>query len=123
MSNRSKLRMFGPIPKIQPGAVFEDRAALGRAGIHPPTVAGISGSAAEGADSIVLNGGYEDDEDRGNVIIYTGHGGQNSSGHQVQDQQMTRGNKALAVSRDERLPVRVSRGPRLGAPERDPRCL
>ena len=33
---------------------------------------GIGGTKAEGADSIVVNGGYEDDEDYGDEIIYTG---------------------------------------------------
>jgi hypothetical protein len=28
-----------------------------------------------GAESIVVSGGYEDDEDHGDTIIYTGHGG------------------------------------------------
>lgn len=37
--------------------------------------AGISGSGEEGADSVVVSGGYEDDEDYGDVIVYTGHGG------------------------------------------------
>jgi putative restriction endonuclease len=38
-------------------------------------MAGIAGSVSEGADSIVLSGGYEDDEDRGEEIVYTGHDG------------------------------------------------
>lgn len=41
MRNRSKSRTFGPIHGVEFGAVFKDRAALGRAGVHPPTVAGL----------------------------------------------------------------------------------
>jgi putative restriction endonuclease len=33
-------------------------------------MAGISGAEREGADSIVVSGGYEDDEDCGNTIIW-----------------------------------------------------
>ena len=47
--------------------------------MHKPLIAGISGGAREGADSIVVSGGYEDDEDYGGVIVYTGHGGQDAN--------------------------------------------
>jgi hypothetical protein len=53
----------------------------------------------EGADSIVLSGGYEDDEDHGDEIVYTGHGGKDQkTGKQVRDQKLTIGNLALARS-------------------------
>ena len=42
-------------------------------------MAGISGAERDGADSIVVSGGYEDDEDYGNVIVYTGAGGNDPS--------------------------------------------
>ena len=71
MSNR----VFGSIPGYKVGATFPDRAALAKSGIHKPTQAGISGSQLQGADSNVLSGGYEDDEDYGDVTIYTGQGG------------------------------------------------
>jgi len=91
--------------------VFENRAAVAAAGVHRPLVAGISGGAAEGADSIVLNGGYEDDRDYGDVIVYTGHGGNDpESGRQIADQALMAGNKALAKSGLDGLPVRVVRG-------------
>jgi putative restriction endonuclease len=107
MSNR----VFGEIPGVSVGRVFATRKALSRARVHRPIQAGISGAEKEGADSIVLSGGYEDDQDFGNVIVYTGHGGQDpASRKQVADQELTRQNKALAVSRDRRLPVRVVRG-------------
>jgi SAD/SRA domain-containing protein/HNH endonuclease len=43
-------------------------------------MAGIAGSESEGADSIVLSGGYEDDEDLGEEIVYAGHGGRDWGG-------------------------------------------
>jgi putative restriction endonuclease len=55
--------------------------------VHRPTVSGISGTRAEGADSIAVNGGYEDDEDFGDEIIYTGAGGNDpNTGRQIHDQ-------------------------------------
>src|SRR5690606_11665699 len=74
--------------------------------------AGIDGNPKEGSPSIVLNGGYVDDLDLGNEIIYTGHGGNDaSSKRQIADQDWnSTGNKALLVSEMHGLPVRVTRG-------------
>lgn len=64
-----------------------------------------------GAESIVVSGGYKDDEDYGDVIVYTGHGGQGSGGNQVSNQSLEdAGNAALVTSYLEGLPVRVLRG-------------
>ncbi|KMV28361.1 hypothetical protein AB733_24165 [Photobacterium swingsii] len=104
------MRVFGHIPGIKPGDKFKNRDALSKAGVHCPTVAGISGSKLEGADSIVLSGGYEDDEDFGDVIIYTGAGGQDTRKKQVADQTLDSVNLALAKSKTDCLPVRVTRG-------------
>ena len=65
-------RVFGEIPDYPPGAAFDSRQSLSDAGVHKPTMAGISGGQDEGADSIVLSGGYEDDSDLGREIVYTG---------------------------------------------------
>ena len=103
--------MFGPIPGYPPGSHFEDRRALAEAGVHRPHVAGICGRADEGAESIVLNGGYVDDEDRGDVIVYTGAGGNDpGTKRQVRDQTLARTNLALVTSLRLGLPVRVIRG-------------
>src|SRR5262249_10360868 len=76
-----------------------------------PTMAGISSAGKEGADSIVLSGGYEDDQDFGDVIIYTGHGGRDpETRQQVGDQLLVGGNLALAHNCTEGLPVHVIRG-------------
>jgi putative restriction endonuclease len=84
-------------------------------------MAGISGSESKGADSIVLSGGYEDDEDLGEEIVYTGHGGRDAeSGRQVAHQRLTKGNLALAHSSIEGLPVRVIRGENLDSPYAPP---
>ena len=61
--------VFGHIPGYPVGSRFENRAALAEAGVHRHRQAGISGSVSKGADSIVLSGEYEDDQDFGNLII------------------------------------------------------
>jgi putative restriction endonuclease len=59
----------------------------------------------------VLSGGYVDDEDRGDLIVYTGHGGRDpATGRQIADQEFTRQNQALVTSSLLGLPVRVIRG-------------
>lgn len=104
-------RVFGHIPGYPVGSRFESRAELSDIGLHRPLIAGISGSEREGADSIVLSGGYEDDQDFGDEIIYTGHGGRDQeTGKQIADQNFSRGNRALAYSSLNGLPVRVIRG-------------
>lgn len=58
-----KSRIFGHISGYNEGYEFESRLELSLSGVHTPRQAGISGSQREGANSIVLSGGYEDDED------------------------------------------------------------
>ncbi|MEV3985602.1 YDG/SRA domain-containing protein [Nonomuraea sp. NPDC049758] len=104
---------YGVIEGIRPGTIFESRRALHDAGVHRPLQAGICGTAERGgAESIVVSGGYKDDEDYGDVIIYTGHGGRDpNTGVQVKDQSADdSGNAALIKSIMTGLPVRVVRG-------------
>jgi putative restriction endonuclease len=105
------MRIFGHIDDVPVGATFSDRRVLLEAGVHRQLQAGIAGSAAEGADSVVVSGGYEDDQDFGDLIIYTGQGGNDpATKRQIADQQLTLGNAALAESCRKGLPVRVIRG-------------
>jgi putative restriction endonuclease len=104
-------RIFGELPGVPEGTLFEDRTELSKAGVHRPRQAGICGGKGEGAESIVLSGGYEDDTDSGDVIIYTGHGGNiPRTATQYEDQELDRQNMALVISCENRLPVRVVRG-------------
>jgi putative restriction endonuclease len=110
-------RTFGEIPGYHEGSCFGTRLALSQAGLHRPLVAGISGSGHIGANSVVLAGGYEDTEDFGDEILYTGHGGRDpETGRQVAHQTLTRGNLALACNKHYGLPVRVIRGARQQSP-------
>ena len=45
-----------------------------------PWVAGIHGGGEDGAYSIALSGGYEDDIDMGDCFTYTGEGGRDLKG-------------------------------------------
>jgi putative restriction endonuclease len=105
-------RVFGEIEGVKPGAWFVDRQAAHDACVHRPLEAGICGGKKDGAESIVVSGGYPDDFDGDDYIVYTGHGGQDpTSKRQIADQNLDdSGNRALTVSMREGLPVRVIRG-------------
>lgn len=111
-------RFFGTPETVRVGQQFIDRRELHELHVHRPLQAGISGTRAEGADSIVVSGGYVDDEDHGDWIIYTGHGGNDSNTRRQIDHQSidAPGNAGLITSRAEGLPVRVIRGRHSGSP-------
>ena len=98
------------ISSIPIGTVFASRKEVSQAGLHAPHMAGIhpAGDGAR-AESIVVSGGYKDDKDYGDLIIYTGHGGQ-EGGSQVRDQEIKSGNKALVRAQNDGTPLRVIRG-------------
>lgn len=101
---------FGNPPGVQENDWFSGRKDLINAGLHRSTQHGIDGNGNEGVAAIVLSGGYEDDRDLGDEIIYTGHGG-NKDGIQIEHQSWdAHGNKGLAISKERNLPVRVIRG-------------
>ncbi|TFB46981.1 YDG/SRA domain-containing protein [Cryobacterium tagatosivorans] len=104
-------KFFGTPDGVRVGQLFVDRRELSDAFVHRPRQAGIHGTKADGADSIVLSGGY-DDQDSGDYIIYTGHGGRapNSSRHIKDQSPDAPGNAGLITSLAQALPVRVIRG-------------
>lgn len=72
---------FGPIladndPERNQGVLvgesWEDRFECRQWGANFPHVAGIAGQSKHGSQSIVLSGGYVDDEDHGEWFLYTG---------------------------------------------------
>ena len=102
--------IYGDISGVKEGDLFSKRKDLHHIGIHRPLQSGICGTASNGgAESIVVSGGYEDDRDYGEEIIYIGHGG-NKNGKQISDQVLTRGNLALATNVTSGNLVRVIRG-------------
>ncbi|CAL8460675.1 g205 [Coccomyxa elongata] len=114
---------FGPIPPeadprgmgVRVGEFWKDRLDCRQWGAHFPHVAGIAGQSGQGAQSVVLSGGYEDDLDEGEWFLYTGSGGRDLSGNkrvnkiQSFDQTFDKMNKALLISCEKGLPVRVVR--------------
>jgi len=102
---------IGKIQGLVPGDRFEDRRELMETGVHRSIMYGIDGNKKVGAGAIVLSGGYEDDLDNGDEIIYTGEGGRNDKKKQVADQTWeSNGNASLKRSYAQGLPVRVIRG-------------
>jgi hypothetical protein len=102
-------RVFGHIDGIAPGRTFTDRDHCYKSGVHRRHRHGIAGTTEDGAYSICLAGGYEDNIDEGNIIKYCGEGRgkagrPESSGRngfdetQRGDQDWVRGNAALQVS-------------------------
>ncbi|MGW4488843.1 YDG/SRA domain-containing protein [Amycolatopsis sp. NPDC004368] len=55
---------YGEIPSVSVGDTFANYDEMNAAGVHRASQGGISGG-RDGADSIVVNGGYPDDHDEG----------------------------------------------------------
>jgi putative restriction endonuclease len=108
----SRQIVFGEIPGIEEGHWFEGRKAMMPTSFHRNWGAGIDGNGKEGASAIVLSGGYEDDFDSGDEIIYTGAGGNDpNTGKQIENQSWeNRGNAGLLKTMRAGLPIRVIRG-------------
>jgi putative restriction endonuclease len=104
--------IFGEIEGIEEGYLFNGRKEMMPTSFHRKWTAGIDGNGNEGTSAIVLSGGYEDDFDSGDEIIYTGAGGNSpNNGNQIGDQTWDNpGNAGLLKSMNEGLPVRVIRG-------------
>lgn len=102
---------FGQIDGYPPGSEFGSRSELREVGVYTPNQAGISGTGGEGAESLIVSVGDEDDIDDDDVIFYMGaHGRDPNTRKQVADQKLSRGNLGLARSSTAGLPVRLVRG-------------
>lgn len=99
---------YGHVPGIGEGQIFSGQDEAADLKVHRDHRGGIVGSRKRGAESIVVSGGYEDDEDDGEVLIYTGQGGRKGP-HQVCDQKLTSKNESLRTSWVNKRPVRVIR--------------
>ncbi|WVZ03543.1 hypothetical protein V8G54_024349 [Vigna mungo] len=86
------------------GESWRDRLECRQWGAHFVPVGGIAGQSDRGAQSVVLSGGYVDDEDHGEWFLYTGSGGKDLSGNKRTnkshsfDQQFEKYNLALQRS-------------------------
>jgi len=105
------------MPGISVGDAFFFRMELCVLGLHGQVQAGIdyvsAGRSASGepiATSIIVSGGYEDDDDHGDVLVYTGHGGRDPNLHKhCVDQKLEGGNLALERSMAYGIEIRVIR--------------
>lgn len=109
--------LVGSVPGVEIGDLFFYRKELCMFGLHRPLQSGIDYRSAHRssfgvpiATSIVLSGGYEDDDDKGDELVYSGQGGRDSSGQQRQHQKLERGNLAMVQSMRHGVAVRVIRG-------------
>ncbi|KAL7212696.1 hypothetical protein ACSBR2_015388 [Camellia fascicularis] len=106
--------IIGSVPGVEVGDEFQYRVELALVGIHRLYQAGIDYINQGGmiiATSIVASGGYADDLDNPDVLIYSGQGGTAvGRDKQHEDQKLERGNLALKNSITANNPVRVIRG-------------
>lgn len=108
-------QIVGPVPGVEVGDEFHYRIELCVVGLHRQSQGGID-YLKQGntiiATSVVASGAYADDIDTGEVLIYTGQGGNNSGADkkQAEDQKLERGNLSLKNCIDAKSPVRVIRG-------------
>ncbi|MEU7488708.1 YDG/SRA domain-containing protein [Streptomyces sp. NPDC042319] len=111
-SKVSKSVSFGTPPGVLVGDWFKGHRELYDRGVHRAYGQGISGTARDGVDSIVLSGGYVDDVYGDEEITYTGEGGRDRmTGHLFDDQTMdSPGNAGLLLDEALGHPVRVIRG-------------
>ncbi|ONI21481.1 hypothetical protein PRUPE_2G069200 [Prunus persica] len=101
-------RRIGVVPGVEIGDVFYFRMEMCAVGLHAPVT-----EKDPVALSIVSSGGYDDDTEDSDVLIYSGQGGNNNNkDKQVADQKLGRGNLALERSLNHGNEVRVIRGVR-----------
>ncbi|XP_050377739.1 YDG domain-containing protein At5g47150-like [Argentina anserina] len=112
---KSGKNVIGDIPGVKVGDKFQYRVELILCGLHHQTQGGIAYGNFGGkvlATSIVASGGYADDLQSKDSLIYTGQGGNPERGKDPQDQKLERGNLALKNS-VQKNHVRVIRGSEL----------
>ncbi|EFC48138.1 predicted protein [Naegleria gruberi] len=99
-------KLYGHVEPVF--TTYEKRIQCSKSKTHRPPQCGIfgNGNNGEAAESIVASsmGGYGD-EDMGDIMIYTGQGGSETS-----DQTLNSVNKSLTINMTSKTPVRVVRG-------------
>jgi len=112
----------GKVLGIKEGQIFNSCLDLSRNSVHQyqnkngksKTAPGIVTDRDGVASSVLLNGGYVDDEDNYDQIIYTGSGGQDDRKIQISDQviegRQGRNNLGLINAYNLETPLRLIRG-------------
>ncbi|KAK1629151.1 hypothetical protein QYE76_003466 [Lolium multiflorum] len=110
------MKIIGPVPGVEIGDIFFYRLELNILGLHVPIMGGVDylpathvGKDGSLAVSVISSGGYDNDENDTDTLVYTGHGG-NSRYKDQHDQKLVRGNLALKNSAKKKNQIRVVRG-------------
>ncbi|KAH9607108.1 hypothetical protein KSS87_005037 [Heliosperma pusillum] len=107
-------KKVGDVPGVEIGDIFSYRVELAVIGLHTPLQSGIDTLKQDQlavAISVVASGGYDNDVDNSDELIYTGQGGNPTGANkQHEDQKLERANLALKNCIDAKSPVRVIRG-------------
>ncbi|KAL6870999.1 hypothetical protein ACP4OV_014847 [Aristida adscensionis] len=111
----NSLKSIGPVPGVEIGDIFFFRIEMCIVGLHAPAMAGIDYISAKyvGKDetlavSVISSGGYENNDEDTDVLVYTGQGG-NSRHKEKHDQKLEKGNLALMHSMKKKNQIRVVR--------------
>ncbi|KAK9741238.1 hypothetical protein RND81_03G091500 [Saponaria officinalis] len=115
-------KRVGAVPGVEIGDIFYFRMEMCVLGLHAQSMGGIDYMSVKDesgeeplAVGIVSSGGYDDNVEDQDVLIYTGQGGGNYSGKgkqpgEASDQKLERGNLALERSARRQNQIRVIRG-------------
>ncbi|KAK1430512.1 hypothetical protein QVD17_13314 [Tagetes erecta] len=117
MDNRGRTlalgkKTHGPVPGVEVGDEFQYRVELALVGIHRPFQGGIDFVKIGNeffAVSVVASGGYDNEVDKPDCLMYSGSGGVGKD-KSFENQKLERGNLALKNNVELRYPVRVVRG-------------
>ncbi|KAG8085974.1 hypothetical protein GUJ93_ZPchr0010g9974 [Zizania palustris] len=117
-------KRVGAVPGVEIGDIFYFRMELCVIGLHAPSMGGIDYMSAKfGTDEdsvaicIVAAGGYENEDEDTDTLVYSGSGGNSKNSEERHDQKLERGNLALERSLHRKNEIRVVRG------FKDPFCL
>ncbi|XP_047095339.1 histone-lysine N-methyltransferase, H3 lysine-9 specific SUVH1-like [Lolium rigidum] len=113
-------KKVGPVPGVEIGDIFYFRMELCIIGLHAQSMCGIDyiGNVEDSvAICIVAAGGYENQDDDTETLVYSGSGGNSKNTEERHDQKLERGNLALERSVHRKNEIRVVRG------FKDPACV
>lgn len=113
----NKVKRIGHVPGIEVGDLFFFRIEMLLVGLQAQSVSGIDYMTVRFGDeedpvavAVVSAGGYENDDEDVDVLIYSGQGGSGKNDKkQTDDQKLERGNLALEKSLHRGIDIRVIR--------------
>ncbi|KAG8039382.1 hypothetical protein GUJ93_ZPchr0036g6506 [Zizania palustris] len=107
-------KRVGAVPGVEIGDIFYFRMELCVIGLHAPSMGGIDYMSAKfGTDEdsvaicIVAAGGYENEDEDTDTLVYSGSGGNSKNSEERHDQKLERGNLALERSLHRKNEIRV----------------